>query len=88
MKLVYLGLGSNMGDREATASVGACRSSKRPICGCVRASGVYETEPIGLREQAWFLNLVAEFETDLFPAATAASHAEDRTANWGASGAS
>ena len=38
-----------------------------PICKLRRVSSLYETEPIGLREQRWFLNLVAEFETDLFP---------------------
>jgi 2-amino-4-hydroxy-6-hydroxymethyldihydropteridine diphosphokinase len=32
-----------------------------------RVSSLYETEPIGFREQAWFLNLVAEFETELSP---------------------
>lgn len=32
-----------------------------------RVSSVYETEPQGLRDQRWFLNLVAEAETDLFP---------------------
>jgi len=32
-----------------------------------RVSSVYETEPQGLRNQRWFLNLVAEAETDLFP---------------------
>ena len=32
-----------------------------------RVSGIYETEPMGLREQPWFLNQVAEFETDLLP---------------------
>ena len=39
----------------------------RPDLQLLRVSSLYETEPIGLREQRWFLNLVAEFETDLFP---------------------
>ena len=29
---------------------------------------MYETEPVDYREQAWFLNLVVEGETALFPA--------------------
>src|SRR5438477_7118937 len=33
----------------------------------LRLSSVYETEPMELRNQRWFLNLVAEVETDLFP---------------------
>ena len=32
-----------------------------------RVSSVYETEPQGRRNQRWFLNLVAEAETDVFP---------------------
>jgi 2-amino-4-hydroxy-6-hydroxymethyldihydropteridine diphosphokinase len=32
-----------------------------------RVSTVYETEPQGLRDQRWFLNAVAEAQTDLFP---------------------
>lgn len=32
-----------------------------------RVSSLYETEPIGFREQGWFLNCVGEFETELFP---------------------
>jgi 2-amino-4-hydroxy-6-hydroxymethyldihydropteridine diphosphokinase len=33
----------------------------------LRVSPVYETEPMYLAGQRWFLNLVAEVETDLFP---------------------
>jgi 2-amino-4-hydroxy-6-hydroxymethyldihydropteridine diphosphokinase len=33
----------------------------------LRASSIYETEPQGRRNQRWFLNLVVEAETDLFP---------------------
>ncbi len=32
-----------------------------------RCSSVYETEPVGLRAQPWFLNQVVEAETKLFP---------------------
>ncbi len=32
-----------------------------------RASSVYETEPVGIRTQPWFLNRVVEAETALFP---------------------
>jgi 2-amino-4-hydroxy-6-hydroxymethyldihydropteridine diphosphokinase len=66
MKLVYLGLGSNMGDREALLKL-ALDELAAPDLRLVRVSSVYETEPVGLREQRWFLNLVAEFETELFP---------------------
>ena len=66
MKLVYLGLGSNVGDREAILK-SALDKLQSPKLRMLRVSNLYETEPIGLREQAWFLNLAAEFECDLFP---------------------
>ena len=66
MKTVYLGLGSNLGDRPGTLGA-AIRKLDSPELRFVRASGLYETEPIGLKEQPWFLNQVAEFETTLFP---------------------
>ncbi len=38
-----------------------------PDLRLLRVSSVYETEPVGFREQPWFLNQVAEFESDLAP---------------------
>ena len=66
MKKVYLGLGSNLGKREAMLqrAVGALDSPRLRIR---RLSPVYETEPMYVTAQGWFLNLVAEAETDLFP---------------------
>lgn len=32
-----------------------------------RVSAIYETEPLEVRDQPWFLNLVLEAETELFP---------------------
>lgn len=66
MKPVYLGLGSNVGDSE-TLLRSALDRLNGPDLKLLRVSSLYETEPVGLREQRWFLNLVAEFETDLFP---------------------
>jgi 2-amino-4-hydroxy-6-hydroxymethyldihydropteridine diphosphokinase len=66
LKIVYLGLGSNIGDREALLR-SALERLDTNVLRLLRVSSVYETEPVGLREQAWFLNLVAEFETELFP---------------------
>ncbi len=66
MKRLYLGLGSNMGDREKLLQ-SALDALDTPDLQLLRVSSLYETEPIGFRDQAWFLNLVAEFETELFP---------------------
>lgn len=65
-RLVYLGLGSNLGEREAHLRR-ALAELESPKLRLLRTSGIYETEPIGFRDQGWFLNLVAEFETELFP---------------------
>jgi 2-amino-4-hydroxy-6-hydroxymethyldihydropteridine diphosphokinase len=61
MKTAYLSLGSNIGDREA--NLRAALDRLRPV----RVSPIYETEPVDYTNQAWFLNLAAEIQTDLFP---------------------
>ena len=66
MKTVYLGLGSNLGNREANLR----RAIDRLNAGGVhvlRESPTYETAPMDVTSQPWFLNLVLEAETDLFP---------------------
>ena len=65
-KTVYLGLGSNVGDREEMLQAAIDRLHSREL-RIARISSVYETEPQGRRNQRWFLNLVAEARTDLFP---------------------
>lgn len=66
MKRVYLGLGSNIGDREQyiRAALNALGAHHVHV---IRISPLYETEPQGFAEQDWFLNAVAEAETDLQP---------------------
>src|SRR5579871_6813282 len=66
MKTVYLGLGSNLGDREATLQAALDRLHAREVF-VRRLSSVYETEPMELASQRWFLNVVAEAQTELFP---------------------
>jgi len=66
LKKIFLGLGSNVGDRRATLDRGL-EALNAPDLRILRVSPIYETEPQGLREQEWFLNLVAEAETSLFP---------------------
>ena len=66
MKIVYLGLGSNVGDSEALLQSALDQLDGRDL-KLLRVSSLYETEPIGFQEQAWFLNLAAEFETELPP---------------------
>jgi 2-amino-4-hydroxy-6-hydroxymethyldihydropteridine diphosphokinase len=65
-KTVYLGLGSNVGKREEMLQTAIDRLHS-PALRIQRVSSVYETAPQGRRNQRWFLNLVAEARTDLFP---------------------
>jgi 2-amino-4-hydroxy-6-hydroxymethyldihydropteridine diphosphokinase len=66
VKTVYLGLGSNVSQREEMLQTAIDRLHS-PELRIQRISSVYETEPQGRRNQRWFLNLVAEARTDLFP---------------------
>ena len=65
MKTAYLGLGSNVGDREE--NLRAAIERLRAVVQVLRISPVYETDPVEFTEQRRFLNLVVEAETELFP---------------------
>lgn len=65
MSIVFLGLGSNMGDRKANlAKAVAILSQKMSL---LRQSSLYETAAWGYTEQADFLNQVLKVESDLKP---------------------
>jgi 2-amino-4-hydroxy-6-hydroxymethyldihydropteridine diphosphokinase len=66
VKKIYLGLGSNVGDREQMLQ-SAIDRLKAPDLVMQRISSVWETEPVGVLHQREFLNLVVEAETELFP---------------------
>ena len=61
MTLAYIGLGSNLGDREALLMRAA------DALDAIRISPVIETEPWGFEDQPRFLNAVAELDTELSP---------------------
>ena len=65
MITAYLGLGSNMGDRQDNLDRALDFVSQRLRLG--KISSVYETEPIGNVEQPKFLNLVCQVYTQLAP---------------------
>jgi len=66
LKHAFLSLGSNLGDREAHLLEALDRLEAAGI-HTLRRSSIYETEPQDLLNQPWFLNLVVEVETELFP---------------------
>ena len=61
---VYLSLGSNIGDREKNLRK-AIRALAEANLRVTRVSSFYETEPVDLREQPWFLNCVVEGKTEV-----------------------
>ena len=65
---VFLGLGSNLGDREANIREALDRLARHPGIRLERVSSYYETAPIGFTEQPDFVNAVALIETELEPA--------------------
>jgi 2-amino-4-hydroxy-6-hydroxymethyldihydropteridine diphosphokinase len=62
---VYLGLGSNLGERQHNLSKAVELLS--PLVQVERVSSLYETEPVGYREQPQFLNAVLRATTPLSP---------------------
>ncbi|MBN7771770.1 2-amino-4-hydroxy-6-hydroxymethyldihydropteridine diphosphokinase [Clostridium aminobutyricum] len=65
MSKIYLGLGTNLGDKEDNLKQAIELLSEK--VENLHISSLYETEPVGFKEQPWFLNLVLEGDTDLPP---------------------
>lgn len=63
--IVYLSLGSNLGDR--LANLQTAISSLPPQIMPEVQSSIYETEPWGYSDQPAFLNLVVKADTNLLP---------------------
>jgi len=64
--MIYLSLGSNLGDREAHLRKALEKLHPKGIL-LVRESSIYETEPVDVPDQPDFLNLVCQVETPLEP---------------------
>ncbi len=65
MTRAYVGLGSNLGDREATLRAALAELAATPGVEVVAVSTLVDTEPVGYLDQPRFLNGVAVLETDL-----------------------
>jgi 2-amino-4-hydroxy-6-hydroxymethyldihydropteridine diphosphokinase len=65
-RLVYIAMGSNVGDRAAMLAR-AVEEMSRAGLHVLRQSSLYATQPVGGPPQAWFLNAVVEAETDWMP---------------------
>ena len=63
----YIGIGSNMGDREAFCAEAIRRIARFPKSSLISVSSLYETAPVELKGQDWFINCVAAVRTELSP---------------------
>ncbi len=66
MTTIYIGIGSNLGDREGTCLKALEELEKRGI-KVAKKSSRYETEPWGVKDQPNFINMAVEADTDLTP---------------------
>jgi len=65
--IAYIGLGSNLGEREVAIRQALDAIAALPDTELVRASSLYDTEPVVDVDQPNFLNAVAQLDTDLPP---------------------
>jgi 2-amino-4-hydroxy-6-hydroxymethyldihydropteridine diphosphokinase len=63
--MVYLSLGSNLGDRAANLRIAI--DSLRELGEVVAVSSFYETEPMEVSDQPWFVNCAVALKTELMP---------------------
>jgi 2-amino-4-hydroxy-6-hydroxymethyldihydropteridine diphosphokinase len=63
----WIGLGSNLGERESMIRMALDDLARLPDTQLLRASSLYDTEAVGETDQPNFLNAVAEVETALEP---------------------
>lgn len=66
-KLVYIGLGSNIGDRYRFLKFAIDSLNEDEHISVIQNSSIYETTPIGFVDQADFLNMVTEIKTAYTP---------------------
>jgi 2-amino-4-hydroxy-6-hydroxymethyldihydropteridine diphosphokinase len=67
VEVVYVGVGSNLGDREGTIRRAVERLRDEPEIDVLRVSSLIETAPWGYEDQPRFLNGALELRTSLPP---------------------
>lgn len=65
MSKAYLGIGTNIGDREDNLKNALNSLNLLPLTKVINVSNVYETAPVGYDDQDDFLNIAVEIETEL-----------------------
>jgi 2-amino-4-hydroxy-6-hydroxymethyldihydropteridine diphosphokinase len=67
MAVAYISVGSNSGERLENCEFGVSRMFASGRSSLLGRSRIYETEPVGFKNQGWFLNFVVKIQTDLEP---------------------
>lgn len=69
MHTVYIGIGSNLGDRQKNIDLAIEHLRNTPLIVVEKVSSIYETDPVGGVPQGKFLNGVMRIKTALSPRA-------------------
>ncbi len=64
-KTVFIGIGSNLGDKLKNCLRAIERIQEIPGCSLVARSDFYRTEPFGVRDQDWYVNGIISLETTI-----------------------
>jgi 2-amino-4-hydroxy-6-hydroxymethyldihydropteridine diphosphokinase len=67
MSIAYIALGSNLNDKMANLNKAIESIEKNSKVKVLKRSSVYQTEPVDLKDQPFFLNMVLEVETQISP---------------------
>jgi len=65
MTIAYIGAGSNIGDKVGYVQQATCLLNYTEGIDVLESSSLYETEPVGFKEQDWFVNAVIKLDTTL-----------------------
>ncbi len=65
--IAFIGIGSNLDEPAARCRDALRRLAEVPMVHLLRCSSLYRTEPVGFRDQPWFVNCVAEIRTEMRP---------------------
>jgi 2-amino-4-hydroxy-6-hydroxymethyldihydropteridine diphosphokinase len=63
--IAFIGIGSNMGDAAARCREAMDRLGRIKGSALLSRSSLYRTEPVGFKDQDWFVNAVVELRTGL-----------------------
>ena len=67
MQNIFLCLGSNLDDRLVFLQSALHHIGELPKTSVLKVSSVYQSEPVGKKDQPDFLNIVVEIQSDLLP---------------------